>query len=480
MNCKCRIITASHAPHLTFLMRLFLFIAILMALAGCADQTDVAQQGDDRPPNFLIVFADDLGYGDLGSFGAEQISTPHLDQMANEGMRFTEFYSISPVCSPSRAGLLTGRYPIRMGINSVFFPESWTGIDAEEITLAEALQPRGYRTGIVGKWHLGHHFPFLPLQNGFDEYFGIPYSNDMEAVVYLRGNEVVDEQVDQHFTTQRYTEEALDFISRHQNDPFFLYVAHSMPHVPIYASPAFEGKSAGGLYGDVIEEIDWSTGQILNRLDELGLSENTLVVFTSDNGPWLVMEDHGGSAGPLREGKQFTFEGGMRVPTIAQWKGTVPANTTYDDLATMMDWFPTMLQFANVPLPTDRPIDGEDLSGVLRQDGTRNGQDLAYYMSGELRAFRSGPWKLKLPFAGTPGNVWMSMVAAHDILLFNLKDDPGEQNNLAALQPEQVAELNERIQAFVTSLGEVPPGKRYREPADNSHFDYLRQKHANQ
>jgi arylsulfatase A-like enzyme len=426
----------------------------------------------------VIIFADDLGYGDVGSFGATDIRTPHLDRMAAEGLRFTSFYSVSPVCSPSRAGLLTGRYPIRMGIHEVFFPDSWTGIDAEEITLAEALRAQGYVTGHIGKWHLGHHAQYLPLQNGFDEYFGIPYSNDMAGVVYLRGNDVEEFQVDQRFTTKRYTEESLDFIDRHRNEPFFLYLAHSMPHVPLYASPDFAGKSRRGLYGDVVEEIDWSVGRILAKLEEHRLAEHTLVVFTSDNGPWLAMADHGGSAGALREGKQFTFEGGMRVPTIARWTGRVAPGRTYEGLATMMDWFPTMLNLAAAPLPGDRTIDGEDLTAVLNGTGKRAAETLAYYMNGELRAFRSGRWKLKLPYAGNPQAGWRQPVAAHDTLLFNLFDDPGETNNVVSAYPDTLDRIIAEMHSFVGALGPVRPRKVVRSPPDESHYEYLRQRRA--
>ena len=448
---------------------IILFLCAL--LPGCGPT-------DSRPPNFVIIFADDLGYGDLGTYGAEDIRTPHLDQMAQNGLKFTSLYSVSPVCSPSRAGLLTGRYPIRMGIHHVFFPESWTGIDEEEITIAEALRAAEYATGHVGKWHLGHRREFLPLQHGFDEYFGIPYSNDMAGVVYMRGDDVDTWTVDQRFTTRRYTEEALDFIDRHSREPFFLYLAHSMPHVPLYASPDFEGTSAGGLYGDVIEEIDWSVGQVLEKLQELGLSDNTMVVFTSDNGPWLVMEDLGGSAGILREGKQRTFEGGMRVPGIATWPGRIAAGGAYDGLATMMDWFPTLLSLASAPLPADRSIDGEDLTDVLLGSGARMGNTLAYYMGGELRAFRSGAWKLKLPYPANPQRSRASGVAAHDTLLFDLGIDPAETTDLSKRHPEEVARLAAEMEDFVEALGPVAPAKNVRNNRDDSHFRYLEQKRA--
>ena len=288
----------------------------LLSILCCLIVSVTAIAADDRP-NVIIIYADDLGYGDLGCYGANDIATPNIDRVARDGIKFTDFYSASSVCTPSRAALLTGRIPQRMGIVNVFFPESFMGMPTEELTMGQLLQQEGYATAAVGKWHLGHHYQFLPLQRGFDEYFGIPYSNDMESVVYLEGNDVVNFEVDQRYTTRTYTEKATDFIARHEDDPFFLYLAHSMPHVPIYASPEFEGTSNRGLYGDVIQEIDWSVGQIIEALEKRNLLENTLIVFSSDNGPWHVMRDHGGSAGGLREGKMFTFDGGMRVPTVA-------------------------------------------------------------------------------------------------------------------------------------------------------------------
>ncbi|NJO03313.1 MAG: sulfatase [Bacteroidia bacterium] len=353
-------------------MKHFIYCALLAFLVGCGGNssemaTDETKASPVKKPNFVIIFCDDLGYGDLGVYGNTEIKTPHLDAMAGQGLKLNSLYSISPVCSPSRAGLMTGRYPIRMGIHGVFFPESWTGMDTSEVTLAESLKEIGYATGIVGKWHLGHHHQYLPLQNGFDEYFGIPYSNDMEAVVYLEGNKVVDEAVDQRLTTRTYTEKALDFIERKKDQPFFLYLAHAMPHVPIYASDQFAGKSPRGLYGDVVEEIDLSTGQILKKLEEEGLAENTLVIFTSDNGPWLPFGPDGGSAGILREGKQYTFEGGMRVPGLLQWKGRIKPGQVSDEVVTMLDWFPTLGQLAGAKILSDRPIDGQDISSFLRE-----------------------------------------------------------------------------------------------------------------
>jgi len=444
------------------------FVAILLALVASAASV-VAQNSSANEdelaskPNIIVIFADDLGYGDIGAYGSSTIKTPNIDQMAAQGAKFDEFYAASPVCTPSRAALLTGRYPIRQGIHHVFYPESFQGLDPEEITIAELLKGAGYATGLVGKWHLGHHAQYMPWNQGFDNFFGLPYSNDMGGLYYFNNQEINFDEVDQRLITKTYTEKALQFIDKHQQQPFFLYLAHNMPHVPIYASPEFAGKSAGGLYGDVVEELDWSVGQILKRLDELKLAENTLVIFTSDNGPWLLMGEAGGSAGPLREGKQFTFEGGMRVPAVAYWPGTIKPGTKPAGLATMMDWLPTFANLAGVPVPTDRVIDGRDISGLLTGTGSRSEQTLFYYMSGELRAYRSGDWKIKLPYKGQVGFLsWLQngFVAGHKLLLFNLKNDPGEQDNLAAEEAERVVLMLAEIERFKDSLGVLPEAKK--------------------
>jgi arylsulfatase A len=328
-------------------------------------------------PNIVVILADDLGYGDIGTFGATDIRTPNIDNLATKGLKLTSFYSTSPVCSPTRAALITGRYPRRLGIDHVFFPESFTGIPAEEVTIAEALKGNGYQTAIFGKWHLGHHRQFLPLQNGFDEYYGIPYSNDMQGVVYLRGNDVDSIKVNQKYITKTYTNEAVKFIEKNKAKPFFLYVTHNMPHVPLYASPEFEGKSKRGLYGDVIEEIDWSVGEVVKALKKNGLEENTLVVFTSDNGPWIIFDVEGGSAGPLRQGKGTTFEGGQRVPTVAYWPGKIKAGTVYEDLASQLDLYPTIISLTgSQKTQTKKPLDGEDLSPVLFGTGKGKARNL--------------------------------------------------------------------------------------------------------
>ena len=451
-------------------------ILILVACLTFGCRSENKNEIQSQLPNIVFIFADDLGYGDLGCFGATDIATPNIDRIAAEGIKFTSFLSASPVCSPSRAGLLTGRMPQRMGINQVFFPESFTGMDPEEITIAEILKDKGYRTAVVGKWHLGHMQKFLPLNQGFDEYFGIPYSNDMASVVYLRGNDVVEFKVDQTYTTKTYTEESLKFIDSAADKPFFLYLAHNMPHVPIYASPDFQGTSNRGLYGDVIQELDWSVGEVLRKLEEKGILENTLIVFSSDNGPWLVMEDHGGSAGPLREGKQFTFEGGVRVPTVAMWKGKTQPGQVYEDLATQMDWFPTFCNLVGAEIPQDREIDGKDLSTVLFENGRREEDTFLYYMLSSQEAYREGDWKIKRPYQGFAGTRTMKQVDAHDTLLFNLKTDPGETTNLMKENPEKTAQMMRAMDLAVKQLGPLPESKVIRTPSDNSHLEYLDKK----
>ncbi|MBY5951321.1 sulfatase [Algoriphagus marincola] len=455
-------------------MRVFgLYLIILVFFLSCNQKEGTLPPDSESYPNIVFIFTDDLGYGDLGCFGATDIQTPNIDRIASEGIKFTSFLSASPVCSPSRAGLLTGRMPQRMGINAVFFPESLTGMAPEEITFAEILKEKGYQTAAVGKWHLGHMERHLPLNQGFDSYYGIPYSNDMASVVYLKDNEIDSISVNQRFTTKTYTQKSLEFIDQAAEGPFLLYLAHNMPHVPIYASPDFEGSSQRGLYGDVIQEIDWSVGEILKKLEEKDLLENTMIVFSSDNGPWLVMEDHGGSAGSLREGKQYTFEGGVRVPTVAMWKGKIDPGQVYEDLATQMDWFPTFCKVVGAEIPQDRAIDGKDLSAVLFENGIREGDEYVYYMLSDQRGYRQGDWKIKRPFEGYEGSRGMKAVAAHDTLLFNLKTDPGETTNLAKENPEKLAQMMRAMDLAVKQLGPLPPSLVVRGPQDNSHYKYL-------
>lgn len=454
-------------------MRLFISTLVcVLVLYGCSEPEGLLES----PPNIVFIFADDLGYGDLGCFGASDIKTPHIDRIAAEGIQFTEFYSASSICSPSRAGLMTGRLPARMGIYKAFFPSSFTGMPGEEITMAEMLKKKGYATGVVGKWHLGHMSEYLPLQQGFDYYYGIPYSNDMRSVVYMKGNEVDSFKVNQAHMIKTYVDRSLDFIEEHKSAPFFLYLAHNMPHVPLHASADFVGSSERGLYGDVVQEIDWSVGQVLQSLEDNDLLENTIVVFSSDNGPWLAMEDHGGSAGPLREGKFYTFEGGMRVPTVAMWKGKVKPRV-YTQPATQMDWFPTFAELADVDLPLDRPIDGESLVDMMVNGGEREGQEIFYFNgAGKLSAYRNGDFKVKVPFQGFESTIWNKGVAAHDSLLFNLKTDPSESTNLFGTTENGAALFIKQEQAL-SELGELPPPVVIHSLEDNSHYEYLSQKH---
>lgn len=425
------------------LMRALLlpFSVLLLASLGFS--------AESPKPNIVIIFCDDLGYGDLGCYGSPTIRTPHLDRMAAEGIRFTDFYVAASVCTPSRAALLTGRYPIRSGMCSdqrrVLFPEDAGGLPDSEITIAEALRDRGYATMHVGKWHLGIHEGSRPTDQGFDHSFGIPYSNDMDPregiqhrrdagnqdppadgwnVPLLRDNEIVERPADQTTLTKRYTEEAIGFIDSQDGKPFFLYLAHTMPHVPLFASPDFLGRSRAGRYGDVVEELDWSTGQILDHLRENGLAGNTLVFFTSDNGPWTVMHDEGGSAGPLRDGKGSTWEGGMRVPAIAWMPGRITPRTA-SIVASALDLFPTALAMAGAPLPEGVTIDGRDLAPFFFEDKLPPKTPFFFYRGKELFACRFGQWKAH--FLTRPAYEKETAEAHEPPLLFHLGRDPSEK-----------------------------------------------------
>lgn len=422
-------------------------------------------QAQSAQPNFIIILADDLGYGDLGCYGHPTIRTPQLDRMAQEGVRFTQFYTGSPVCTPSRAALLTGRLPIRSGMwgkRRVLFPNSAGGLPPEEITIAELLQTRGYATGIVGKWHLGHLPEFLPTKQGFDSYFGVPYSNDMGRIrttrhdpaqpladqpvknavplPLYRDEQKIEEEPDQRELTKRYTEEAIRFIVEHKDRPFFLYYPSNFPHVPLYASDRFEGSSKRGIYGDVVTELDWSVGRILATLREQGIDSNTMVIFTSDNGPWLTQFEHGGSAGLLREGKGTCFEGGMRVPAIAWWPGKIKTNTVAEGVATAMDLLPTLAQLTGATLPAV-PLDGEDISNLLFSTGEKErSKPVYFYASEKLFAIRKGKWKVHFT---TPGSSATRGQAAspEPPLLYDLENDPSEKYDLAARYPELIQEF---------------------------------------
>ncbi|MBN2374977.1 MAG: sulfatase [Sedimentisphaerales bacterium] len=410
-----------------------------------------------KQPNFVVIFADDMGYGDAGCFGHPTISTPNLDRMAAEGMKFTQFYSAASVCTPSRAALMTGRLPIRNGMCSnkrrVLFPNSAGGLPAEEITIAGALKSKDYATGCIGKWHLGHLPEFLPTRRGFDSYYGIPYSNDMKPSILMEGEKIIEQPVQQQTLTRRYTAKAKAFIEQHRTEPFFLYMAHSFPHVPLFASDKFKDTSRRGLYGDVVEELDWSVGKIMDTLRRLNLAENTLVMFTSDNGPWLTKKLHGGSAGLLRGGKGSTWEGGMREPGLAWWPGRVKAGTVNRELAGTMDIFATFLDLAGVDLPRDRVIDGVSMAGMLLGDGAGKRQEMFYYRGEKLFAVRQGPWKAH--YITQSG--YKNDRKEHDPpLLFHLDHDPAEKFDVAQDHPEVLAQINKLVQQHQEGIKSVP------------------------
>ncbi len=433
---------------------------------------------EERPPNVIIIFTDDQGYGDVGVYGAEGYETPHLDRMAAEGRQFTQWYASQPVCSASRTGLLSGCYSNRIGINGALGPGSRTGINSDETLLPEVFKSKGYATGMFGKWHLGDHEKFLPTNHGFDEYFGIPYSNDMwpqhptakhfPPLPLIQGTERLRsaDEHDQRMMTTWLTAKAVDFINRNRETPFFLYVPHPQPHVPLYVSDRFAGTTENGIYGDVISEIDWSVGEILNAVSTNGLDEDTLVIFTCDNGPWLSYGTHAGSTGPLREGKGTSWEGGVREPCIMRWPGQIPAGTVCDTPGMNIDLLPTMAGLIGADLP-ERKIDGLDIWPVISgEDGAESPHDAYwfYYKQNELQAVMADGWKLVLPHTyrtldgkettddGLPINY--TNLKLEEIELYHLDEDIAEASNVAKEHPEMVAELMEHAEAARTELGD--------------------------
>lgn len=437
-----------------------LFSLLCAALLGAGS---VAPLHAADKPNIIIILADDMGYGDLGCYGHPSIRTPNLDHMATQGLRFTDFYCAQSLCTPSRAGLLTGRLAVRSGMaggpgRHVLYPEDKGGLQLDEITIPQALKTQGYTTMAIGKWHLGSGPELLPTKHGFDSFYGLPYSNDMDTptqkvrntdsmskhpdfhhfnVPLMRNLDILERPADQTTLTKRYTQEAIRFIQANKNKPFFLYFAHTFPHVPLFASENFKGKSLRGLYGDTVEEVDWSVGQVLQALRDEKLDKTTLVIFTSDNGPWLIRKWNGGSSGPLRDGKGGTWEGGYRVPAIALWPGKIAPGVTHE-MANGLDLFNTCLSLAGAEVPKDRPLDGVDMTPILC--GGKSKRDVQfYYYTDQLYAVRKGPYKAH--FVTHDGYSKAAPETHNPPLLFNLPEDPGEQFNVAAEHPEVVAEL---------------------------------------
>lgn len=473
--------------------------AVLAAAAACLPSQAAPKP---KPVNFVLIYLDDVGYGDITLTGATGYRTPNIDKMAKKGVFFSHYYSPQAVCSASRAGLMTGCYPNRVGISGALGPNSKIGLNPAEETIAEVLKKRNYKTGAIGKWHLGDHKEFLPLQQGFDEYLGLPYSNDMWPVNYdgtpvskennarkanypplplIEGNEKIrtlNTLDDQSVLTTIYTERAVDFINRNRNEPFFLYLAHSMAHVPLAVSGKFKGKSQQGMYGDVMMEIDWSVGQILQTLEKLKLDQNTLVIFTSDNGPWINFGNHAGSTGGLREGKGTSFEGGQRVPCLMYWKGVIPEGVVCNKLVAGIDMLPTIAEIAGAPLP-EKKIDGVSLVALLKGnlDATPRKNFLYYYRKNSLEAVSNGSWKLVFPHPGrtyegfepgkdgAPGKVNENLAFPKG--LYDLRRDPGERYNLLETHPEIAAELEKMAVDARDDLGDDltnNPGKNRRNP----------------
>ncbi len=448
-------------------------LGLLTLLGSCGAPAGAAAQS--RPPNIVVILMDDMGYADIGAFGARAYPTPNLDRLAKEGRIFTDFYVSQAVCSASRASLLTGCYNPRIGIYGALFPDSKIGISSEELTLAQLCKQKNYATAIYGKWHLGDRRPFLPLQHGFDEYFGLPYSNDMwpvnnakfPEIPLIQGNDVFKPSLthqDQEMLTTWYTEHAVSFIEKNRERPFFLYVPHAMVHVPLHVSDKFRGKSGVGLFGDVMMEVDWSVGEIVGAIRKNGLEKDTLVLFTSDNGPWLSYGDHAGSAGPLREGKTTMFDGGCRESTIFWGPGRVPAGTVCREPAMTIDLLPTVARMIDAPLPAKK-IDGLDIGPLITgAAGAKSPHEAYYFYWGkELHAVRSGRWKLHFPHTyptlngrkgGTGGKPAKYDQANIGLSLFDLDEDVGEHTDVKDAHPDVVARLQALADGMRKELGD--------------------------
>ena len=454
----------------------------LTAAATASIALPAGAAGRASKPNFVIIFADDQGYGDLGCFGSTKIRTPNIDRMAREGMRFTNFMVASPVCTPSRAALLTGCYPKRVGMHQhVLFPTSTKGLHPEERTIADHLKSQGYATACFGKWHLGHHPEVLPRAQGFDAYLGIPYSNDMNhpdnkgkpkggpdgmdilwadpestltkwKTPLIENEKIAELPVDQRTVTRRYTDRAVSFIRDNRDKPFFVYLPHSMPHIPLYVPDDVRDPDPKNAYTCVIEHIDAEVGRVMKTIRELGLSENTYVIYTSDNGPWLPFKHHGGSAGPLREGKGTTFEGGQRVPCVMWGPGRIPAGTECNELVGTIDLLPTIAAITGKPLPKDRKIDGLNVAQLLHKKGAKSPRNefIHYTSQGKIEGLRQGRWKLLVKHprqrrSNNRKNQAKKAPPKPQIMLFDLLADIGEKNNLASANPKIVARLQARM-----------------------------------
>ncbi|MGL4512652.1 MAG: sulfatase family protein [Lacipirellulaceae bacterium] len=465
-----------------------------LAFTGGALLTTSAT-ANETPPNLVVVFVDDLGYADIGPFGCNAYATPNLDRMAAEGRAFTDFHSATAVCSASRAALMTGCYPPRVSVEGAYSPWNRNGLHPQEVTLAEVCKSRGYATACVGKWHLGDLPQFLPTRQGFDEWFGLPYSNDMwqyrdgettlehgvrssgenrvwPPLPLYDGERVIDDNLtpkEHEELTARYTRRAVDFVDRHAGRrPFFLYMPHTMAHVPLFVSPRFAGKSGAGLYGDVLLELDDSVGQVMAALERGGVADDTLVIFTSDNGPWLCYGDHAGSAGPLREGKGTMFEGGYRVPCLMRWPRRIPAGTSCDELCSTMDLLPTVVALLGADSPPDRKVDGRDVTALLTGDA-RSPHDAFYcYYDGALLAVRDRRWKLVLPhryrtLGDRPGGAGGRAVPYDQAeavqSLYDLKNDLGETTDVSAANPAVVKRLLTHVEAARRELGDRLTGR---------------------
>ena len=470
---------------MNLLIRTLIFSSLVAVLGANLGFLAQVAGAESKSPNIVVIFMDDMAYADIGPFGSKSYPTPNLDRMAREGRKFSDFYVTQAVCSASRAGLLTGCYNVRVGIFGALGPKSNHGLHKNEVTLAELCKQKGYTTAIYGKWHLGHHKPFLPMQHGFDDYFGLPYSNDMwpyhPGVLHLPmqerlkrwphlpliyKNKVINPQVsgkDQEQLTTQYTEHAIKFIETNKTKPFFLYVPHSMVHVPLYVSEKFKGKSKSGLFGDVMMEVDWSVGQILDTLRKNELDKNTLVIFTSDNGPWLSYGDHAGSAGPLREGKGTMFEGGCRESTLMWWPGTVPSNSNCSTPAMTIDILPTVAELIGANLP-DHKIDGKSILNLVTGKNDKSPQEAYYFYYGQqLQAMRMGKWKLHFPHnyrtmngnpGGTGGIPTKYSQAKIELSLFNLHQDIGETTDVKANYPKILAKMLKLGEGMRNELGD--------------------------